>query len=251
MKRDNRIYYIFHLSIVIGIGSFLLACSSRGKESHQTFVAALPYNCIHNVGADKWADIWENPLNKAILLKNPKIHYRIKECLRDTSIIVLTTTFVESDHFLRIKNLGDINGDGINDSIMVIPELYIRADSSIEEGASVIFTDPKIPRIRVDICCLDVDYIFPVADINEDGFLELGKYYSSCVSRFKRIDLISMKDGQWEVQGSVTYDIYFEFPSKEYRVQKVSRNVFRMREIMIGRCDINSRIDKWVTFTMN
>ncbi len=193
-----------------------------------------------------WKDHWEKPKEKSELLASPKVHYRIKESLRDTAIIVLTSFFENPDSYSTAKSIGDINNDGVNDSILVIPELYITAEGSYENGSSIIFIDKNIPRIRVDVTCLDTDYIFQVADIDEDGIVELGKYYTSCVSRFKRLELISLKNSEWEILGQVTFDISIEKPKKEERIKKISLNKFQMREIIAESNDMKT--DIWKTF---
>ena len=150
------------------------------------------------------------------------------------------------ERYSKIKSLGDINNDGINDSILVVPELFITRENSIEDGASVIFTDKKIPRIRVDSPCLETDYIFPVSDINNDGITELGKYYSSCASRFKGLQLISLNQKEWNIKGQVTFDIFFEEPKKEERIEKIELNKFLMREITSE--NVNEKTDIWKIF---
>ena len=198
---------------------------------------------------NSWRDHWENPSQKVDLLSNSKIHNRIKECLNDTSIVVLTSTLAnEIERYSKIKSLGDLNNDGINDSILIIPELFITKDNTIEEGASIIFTNIKLPRIRVNSPCLETNYIFPVADINNDGIIELGKYYSSCASRFKSLELISLNQKEWNVKGRVTFDIFYEEPKKEKRIEKIELNKFRMREITSENTD--SIIDTWKIFEM-
>lgn len=198
---------------------------------------------------NSWKDHWEKPTQKTELTSNSKIHKRIKECLNDTSIVVLTSTLIgDLERYNKIKSLGDINNDGINDSILIIPELFFTKDNAIEDGASVIFTDKNIPRIRVDSPCLETNYIFPVSDINNDGITELGKYYSSCASRFKGLELISLNQKEWNIKGQVTFDIFFEEPEKEKRIEKIELNKFRMREITSE--NVNEKTDIWKIFEM-
>ncbi|PQJ32567.1 hypothetical protein BST92_11805 [Nonlabens arenilitoris] len=198
---------------------------------------------------NSWRDHWENPKQKTQLLSNSKIHERIKESLNDTTIVVLTSTLIENlERYSIIKSLGDINKDGINDSIIIIPELFITKENSYENGSSAIFTDKKIPRIRVDVPCLETDYFFPVDDINNDGNTELGKYYTSCSSRFKSLELISLSQEKWKIKGRVTFDVFYEEPEKEQRIEKIERNKFRMREITSENTD--NIIDTWKTFEM-
>ncbi|NQY30405.1 MAG: hypothetical protein HRT69_13140 [Flavobacteriaceae bacterium] len=196
-----------------------------------------------------WKEHWEIPMQKEKLLANQKLHYRIKECLKDTTIIVLTSTLINNlTKYSKIKSLGDINNNSTNDSILVIPELFISDGGGVEDGASVIFTNKNIPRIRVDVSCLDTDYIFPVADINNDGVIELGKYYTSCSSRFKLLELISLNQNEWKVKGLVTFDIFYEEPQKEERIEKIGLNKFRMREITSE--DSDEKTDAWKIFEM-
>ncbi|HOX82138.1 MAG TPA: hypothetical protein PLS08_03850 [Chryseolinea sp.] len=176
------------------------------------------------------------------------VHPRVKECLRDSEIVILTRTFLsDTSRFYRLRNLGDINGDLLNDSIMVVPELFITSDSSYENGTSIIFTDSSIPRIRVDQQCLDVNFIFVVGDIDEDNLMELGKYYTTCVSRSKRIDLLSRKDNTWKSCGAVTFDTWFEDPPMEQRIRKMDKGKFEMREVTDST---SIKIDRWITFKL-
>jgi hypothetical protein len=195
-----------------------------------------------------WRDHWEDPKEKDSILLMEWVHPRVKQCLMDTKIVVLTGLFLsDTSRFNTLRNLGDINGDLINDSIMVVPELFVTPDSSYENGTSIIFSDPSIPRIRVDQECLNVDFVFATADINEDKHMELGKYYTSCVSRFKRIDLLSLKDNQWLFSGAVTFDTWFEDPPKEQRIRKTDKGQFEMREITDSA---GVKIDRWIKFKL-
>ena len=73
---------------------------------------------------------------KISLHTNSETHPIIKESLKDTSIIVLTATLTNGiERYSEVKSLGDLNNDGINDSILIIPELFITKENAIEEGA--------------------------------------------------------------------------------------------------------------------
>ncbi|WP_298515982.1 hypothetical protein [uncultured Kordia sp.] len=230
----------FSISILLLI-MILVSCKNKLNSKNTTKAEFPEFN--------SWRDHWENPNQKAQLLSNSKIHERIKECLRDTTIVVITSTLIEDlERYSIIKSLGDINYDGINDSIIIIPELFITEENSYENGASAIFTDKKIPRIKVDVPCLETDYFFPVEDINNDGNIELGKYYTSCSSRFKSLELISLTQEQWKIKGRVTFDIFYKEPEKEKRIEKIATNTFRMREITSENTD--DIIDTWKTFEM-
>jgi len=230
----------FSISILLLL-MILLSCKNKLDKESITKKEFPDFN--------SWRDHWENPTEKAELLSNSKIHKRVKECLNDTSIVVLTSTLIDNlERYSKIKSLGDINKDGINDSILIIPELFITVDNVIEDGASVIFTDKKLPRIRVDSPCMETNYVFPVSDINNDGITELGKYYSSCSSRFKGLELISLNQEKWNIKGQVTFDIFFEEPKKEERIEKIGLNKFRMREITSESVD--EKTDIWKIFEM-
>ena len=204
---------------------------------------------LESTAVDNWKDRWENPKSREQILLAPTIHKRIKDCLLDTSIVVLTKSLVsDSVRLFQIKNLGDINGDNVNDSIMVIPELYITSDSSYENGTSIIFSDARIPRITVDQECLAVDFVFVAGDIDEDGIMELGKYYTTCVSRFKSLELITLKKDRWDIFGAVTYDVWFEEPPKEQRIRKIIKNEFEMRELTDSS---NVKVDRWIKFRLD
>jgi hypothetical protein len=212
------------------------------------FSAYQPKDVVQNNSMVDWKDHWEDPNEKDSILLMEWVHPRVKQCLRDPEIVVLTGSFLsDTSRFSSFRNLGDINGDLINDSIMVVPELFITTDSSYENGTSIIFSDPLIPRIRVDQVCLNVDYVFATDDIDEDKHLELGKYYTSCVSRFKRIDLLSLKDNRWTSYGAVTFDTWFEDPPKEQRIRKTDKGKFEMREVTDSA---GGKVDRWIKFRL-
>ncbi|WP_034062095.1 hypothetical protein [Lacinutrix jangbogonensis] len=89
---------------------------------------------------------------------------------------------------------------------------------------------------------------FSVDDINNDGINELGKYYTSCSSRFKSLELISLNQEEWKIKGRVTFDIFYKKPKKEKRIKKIELNKFQMREITSENTD--NIIDIWKIFEM-
>ena len=233
----------------ITISILLLACQTKENEQNATDSKqnANATDSKQNTTVFDVNDEFEVPRERDSLLLLEWVHPRIKQCLRDPEIVVITRTFLaDTSRFITLKNLGDINGDRVNDSIMVIPELY-KTDSSADAGTAIIFSDPSIPRIRVDQVCLDVSFVFPVADINEDGRLELGKYFTSCVSRFKGLDLLSMRGTQWTIVGSVGFDVFFENPPMEKRIRKITKGKFKMREVTDSA---GVKIDRWTQFEM-
>jgi hypothetical protein len=223
---------IFHILIIL-ILSRCFACGTKNNGQ--------------DIKID-WRDHWENPNERDSILSMKWVHPRVKQCLKDSEIVLLTRSFLsDTSRFNRVISLGDINSDLINDSIMIVPELFITADSSYESGTSIIFTDALIPRIRVDQVCLDVDFVFVVGDIDEDKQLEIGKYYTSCVSRLKRIELLSLKNNSWTSHGVVIFDTWFEEPPMEQRIRKIEKGKFEMREVTDSA---SIKIDRWITFRL-
>lgn len=148
---------------------------------------------------------------------------------------------IKGDDRLRaIKSLGDINGDNRNDSVFVLEPLNV-----CEEGRSYYFSDTSIPRILTESACCSPDCIFAVGDIDEDGICEVGQFYSECVSRYKQLFVLSLKEGKWEKVGHCTVDVLADGPVWEKRVKKISKGKFKMLEVT-GDSVIYK---KWITFS--
>ena len=123
----------YYLIILLGLLFFVSCDKTLHKENvvdEQKSVLDTSSSTLANTAKKEEVsfsvfDHYEKPDQKAILLKNPKVHWLIKECLKDTAIVVLTEPLLEDlEMYSKIKSLGDINNDGINDSIMVIPTLF-------------------------------------------------------------------------------------------------------------------------------
>jgi hypothetical protein len=128
------------------------------------------------------------------------------------------------------KNLGDLNGDGKNDSVFILPSL-----GWCEEGQSYYFTDNKIPRILTDSNCCHTESIFSIGDIDEDGGNEIAEYYSSCASNFKHIDIWTLKENKWKLVDGFAffynngkYEVFKDFHKLH---KKISKNKFKFLEI--------------------
>jgi hypothetical protein len=180
------------------------------------------------------------------LLADPKLHPTVKYYIQDTNAVVLLDQINDS---VQYRILGDINGDGKKDSIFLMPEfLYSDSTRSLGDlGCSFTFTDRSLSRILKDDGCNQLDNIFVVGDLDEDGIKELGLYTSSCASHYKALRVYSYKENQWKEIGGVTFDLFYDKPPKEKRIKKISKGRFAMREIS----DLgvkNQYHDTWVYF---
>lgn len=160
------------------------------------------------------------------------------------------------NNFKGLEALGDINHNGISDSVFVLDELnYCNFDEEVNSnGQAYYFTDTTLPRLQTDDshCCYP-SCIFVVGDIDEDGVSEIGQYFSSCASRYKSLYVYSLKNKKWKQVGHSVYDLLYVDEKKpfSYYVQKVSKNKFKMLEIT-DLTDDKSKIGKqnWKHFRM-
>ncbi|MBL7732198.1 MAG: hypothetical protein JNM88_13545 [Chitinophagaceae bacterium] len=141
--------------------------------------------------------------------------------------------------FKGVKGLGDINGDNVSDTVIVLPPFNF-----CEEGDSYYFFDPELPRLFTDSYCCHPDNLFSISDIDEDGASEICIYMSSCASRFKSLVAFSLKGGRWKEIGRCTYDIAFVEPDKIKRVRKINKGRFEMLEIVD-----KEESNKWLQFS--
>ncbi len=148
----------------------------------------------------------------------------------------------------EFKSLGDINADGKDDSVFILPGL-----GWCEEGQSYYFTDNKIPRIQTESGCCHVESIFSIGDIDEDGGNEIAEYYSSCASNFKHITIWTLKKNEWkEVEGFTFYynsGKYEPFKDFDKLYKKIAKNKFKFLEISDRRAD-GELVMEWKTITM-
>jgi hypothetical protein len=146
------------------------------------------------------------------------------------------------------KNLGDLNGDGKNDSVFILPALNM-----CEEGQSYYFTDNNIPRIESDSYCCHTESIFSIGDIDEDGGNEIAEYNSSCSSNYKAIRIWTLKNNQWKSVGIFTFYYnngkYKAFEDFDKLYKKISKNKFKFLEISDQKAD-GSLVMEWHTVEM-
>ena len=135
----------------------------------------------------------ENQINNLLLkkytIKVDLEDYQNKKCPSDT----LTIEDYLEYNFKGVKDLGDLDNDGINDKLFILHPL-----NRCEEGQSYYFSNKKIPRIQTESNCCHLSSIINIGDINEDGKAEIAEYFSSCASRYKSITVYSLKENyEW------------------------------------------------------
>lgn len=155
----------------------------------------------------------------------------------------------QNEKFEGIHRIDDLDGDGLIDSVFVIPPFTF-----CDEGDSYYFTNPSIQALKTNSHCCHPQNIFNIGDVDEDGRAEIAQFYSSCSSRYKSVIFYTLnKDLKWERLVSYTftlnteYDIYEDFV-KMFRVKR--KGVFQFLEIS----DVDTKnelISEWKTFKMS
>ncbi len=136
------------------------------------------------------------------------------------------------------NNLGDLNGDGKEDSVFVLHAL-----NECDAGDSFYFTDNKIPRIKTDSDCCHPGDIVNIGDIDEDGKNEIAEYSSSCVSRYKEFNIYTFKNSTWKKITTFSFVINDQFPpDQDFKklFRKTSKNHLEYFEI--SDIDINEKL---------
>ncbi|MCH5600304.1 hypothetical protein [Niabella ginsengisoli] len=133
--------------------------------------------------------------------------------------------------FKGLKNIGDLDTDGNDEFVFILESL-----NKCEEGQSYYFSNPKIERIYTESNCCHLSSLINIGDIDEDGFLEVAEYYSSCASRYKAIVIYHLNEEfKWETLTNFSfvlnaqYDILKDF-KKLFR--KTSKNNLEYFEII-------------------
>ncbi len=200
------------------------------------------------------------------LLNSPDINPITKKYLankNDSMLLVFEIPILDTNefgiHYSQYKILGDINGDKRNDTLAIIPELQYYTDYETKKqeccfwGASYIFSDTTIPRIRRDCECVNLDWVFTIEDIDEDGKVELGHFVNSCSSRYKTLEVLSLKNGQWISQGDCVFDLYYSVfdETTNFRnfIRKTGKGKFEMFEQTdLVEDDTNIGEKRWLKF---
>lgn len=151
--------------------------------------------------------------------------------------------------------VGDINNDHKPDSVFLLPYFnYCEDKNGISFGNNIYyFTDTTLPRLASGAECCHPENIFSVGDIDEDGILEIGQYFSACSSHYKSLRVWSLKNSEWVQVGSSVFDqryMSYKLPFRHY-IRKTGKGKFEMLEIT-DLTDDRSKIGKknWKKFSM-
>ena len=239
MTSHKSIAFIFLFAL------FASSCKQPKADKHKKQIAGVPKKTNQDSLRKKLNTntyfIGDSLLkHKTDLLKKYLDKYQTDTC----GIIAYSDSDLKKE-FGSLKNIGDINGDKIKDTVFIDPPF-----NYCDDGYSYSFFDTTLPRLFTDSYCCHPDNLFPIGDIDEDGISEICIFYSSCASRFKSLIAYSLKDGHWKQIGRCTFDINIMKPDKEKRVRKISKGKFEMLEIVINNFDKHPLGDKeWKQFT--
>ncbi|MBC7382788.1 MAG: hypothetical protein H7296_07295 [Bacteroidia bacterium] len=233
-----------NILIFILLATFLSSCNQRVNNKSIVKTDSLKLNELKiktnglNIVLKKNLDFFADNLllGRRDLIKNYILRYQSDTC----GIIVYVDTFLKSE-FEGIKGLEDINGDKNMDSVFVIPPF-----NYCDDGKSYCFLEKSLPRLFTDSYCCHPDNIFVVDNIDEEGFREIGIFYSSCVSRYKSLRIYSLKNNSWKEIGASTFDIQTQYPTTvqfKKLVKKTSKNKFKIYAFNEGKTE-------WVEQTM-
>ena len=189
---------------------------------------------------------------KTKLLNSPLLHPLVKRHIQDSNLLVLLEYLTDNlDTFKKVKIVGDVNGDSRIDSVQLMPELMYSHDYGYEDGIAFVFSDPVIPRIKINTLCANLECLFSIGDIDEDGWVEFGLYYSSCASRYKTLILLRCdKKSTWKEVEYCAYDTYFPEPHFSTRIRKIKKNQYEMTEITNDNLDEFGKLKKIVRYTI-
>jgi hypothetical protein len=156
------------------------------------------------------------------------------------------STLIKS--FETPQQLGDLNNDKAIDNVFVLPPLNF-----CEDGQSYYFTDSDFPRLQTDSYCCHPTSIFTIGDIDENGVLEIGQYYSSCTSRYKSLFVYSLIGNKWKAVGHCVFDLGYSKSDVDFRsyIKKTGKGKFEMLEIT-DLTDDKSKVGKknWLKFEL-
>jgi hypothetical protein len=198
-----------------------------------------------NTSKDSVLSFDQEFINKEILKGKYKVE--LEKYLKEDCYPFRLNRVIQIQEFEGFQNIGDIDNDMKDDFVFVLNPL-----SYCEEGQSYYFSNPTIERIYTESNCCHPNSIFSIGDIDEDGRNEIGQYYSSCASRFKKINIWTNNGNNWELVDEIAFTINDEFEvfkdfNKLYK--KKSKGILEFLEIS----DINANgelIKDWKTIEM-
>jgi hypothetical protein len=167
--------------------------------------------------------------------QNDLLTFLIKKYDKDTCVPMVYEKKNLREGFEGFKNLGDINNDNNNDSVFVLQPLNW---CEYDDGESYYFTDTTLPRLKSGSSCCHPTNFFKTADIDEDGICEVGFFYSTCVSRYKSLQVYRLKNSQWEQIATADFDVLTQDPEKvklEDFVRKISKDKFQIKNFIEGK----------------
>jgi hypothetical protein len=150
--------------------------------------------------------------------------------------ILIGTDSVEKDFHKRIvvQPLGDINGDGIEDTATIYPPRYI-SPSNPELGC---LHDSCYCRIRFSCNLPDIypvigigETLATVGDLNHDGFVELAFVPDWMTSVWHVLSVYGIKDGKWKLfgQGDINIEMMDADPDFfRHRVVRIDDRHFKI-----------------------
>lgn len=234
----------------------LLACNN---ESQKTKKKVLHGKLSYKERVQFWKDSIPNSsilsndiefINDSILKGKFKLDiskYEVEDCY---PIIEKKKEVYEDYVNFGFKDLGDLNGDGKSDSVFILEPLNWCEENN---GKSYYFTDNNIPRIESVSFCCELEFIFNIGDIDEDGANELAEYKTSCASRYKSVSFWSLKNGKWKEIGNFTHMIdngsYDIFKNFDKLFKKTDKNKFKFLEISDELAN-GELVMEWKTITM-
>jgi hypothetical protein len=158
---------------------------------------------------------------------------------------------VEKDFQSRIQRIavGDLNGDGVVDTAIVIPPRY-NDPADIQQGCK----DSCYCRIRFTNGMPDIasvigtgETIWPVGDLDGNGFVELGMIPDWPTSVWQRMAVYGFKDKQWKCYAEVSINLNCMYNDSNYfthRIASIDKTHFRMIQDSLGDNDSLYQIPK-------
>lgn len=177
-----------------------------------------------------------------------KYQVKIAQYLKQDCYPIQFSKDDEIQNFEGFQNIGDIDNDNKDDFVFILSPL-----NYCEEGQSYYFSNPDIERIITDSYCCRPNSIFSIGDMDEDGRNEIAQYYSSCASRYKAINIWTIKENKWKLVETLAFTVnngkYEVFKDFDKLFKKVSKGIFQFLEISDVRAD-GQLITEWKTIKL-